>query len=712
MHLKLPFHNKYLISLSLSAIALLIVLAVGALFSNEFQEWELKTLDYRFRLRQGVPMSPAFINIGIDDRSLDALGAWPWDRSLHARMIALLQRMGASVISLDLMFPRPSGSASDQQFIDAARNAGNVVLSTSFILVKSHCFSPEEYADFLAASPGLQHSLRRVESRDENGRICIDLDGMPQAESDLLDDAQFQELLNRDPFVYTGDDDRRRTAALLERFRVPYSLTAPGHLWLANRAIAPIEGLTQAAAGMGHIAAIPDSDGVFRRVALAIDAQKQLFPSLALASVLKYLNVAPEDVIITPGKSILLRNATDPNTRERFDIDIPVDDQLQMLINYPENQIGYSFSDVLEAENDPEKFADWQQDVQGRICLIGYFSTGTGDIGPIPLQTSYFLAYIHSAILNTILTRNFLREVGWPVNLAITATLLVLISILFSKLSPMRFTLVVMLIIIAYLALANQAFQSSGAILAIFHPALTALLSAYSLIILYWYATEERERKYLRSAFKTYVSKQMLDQILDNPGSLALTGKRKEISIMFSDVRKFSTLSDKIEPEVIHRLLNMYFSRMTNIAFKYDGFVDKFIGDGLLCFFGDPIARPDHAMRAVSAAIDMQKAVRELGPELQEKLGLEPIVIRIGINTGYVIVGNMGSAERMEYTVLGSEVNLAQRLEASATPGEIMISDHTYQQVKSFVETRDMGDIHVKGFEKAVKVYEIQLPFE
>ena len=186
----------------------------------------------------------------------------------------------------------------------------------------------------------------------------------------------------------------------------------------------------------------------------------------------------------------------------------------------------------------------------------------------------------------------------------------------------------------------------------------------------------------------------------------------KEVTIMFSDVRKFSTLSDKIEPEVIHRLLNLYFSQMTQIAFKYDGFVDKFIGDGLLCFFGDPIAHKDHALRAVQTAIEMQQVVRELGPIIQQEFGLDPIVIRIGINTGYVIIGNMGSAERMEYTVLGSEVNLAQRLESSATPGEIMISENTYQHIKDQVKVRDMGEIQVKGFERDVKVYEIELPPE
>jgi class 3 adenylate cyclase len=204
----------------------------------------------------------------------------------------------------------------------------------------------------------------------------------------------------------------------------------------------------------------------------------------------------------------------------------------------------------------------------------------------------------------------------------------------------------------------------------------------------------------------------MLTKILENPKSLALQGQRKELTMLFSDIKSFSTLSDKIEPELIHRLLNLYFSRMTNIVFHYDGFVDKFIGDGLLCFFGDPIPHPDHALRAVRAALEMQQEVRVLALQIQENLRLDPIHIRIGINTGYVIVGNMGSSERMDYTVLGSDVNLAQRLEASARPGHIMISERTYQEIQGKIEARKLDKIIIKGFENPVQVYEVVLPFE
>jgi len=711
MSIKLPFQNKYVTSLFLSLFALLTLLFANLLFPQQLREWEEKTVDYRFRLRKPVPNYPNLVNIGIDDKSLDAIGVWPWDRSVHAKMLNLLRQMNAAIVDYDIIFPRKSSPEGDAQFFEAARQANNVILSTPFQLTEQPCFLPAEHADFLAKSPQIGHILEPV-TRQKDGRICIDVDALPEERANLIEDEPYETLIERDPFIYTGQEDRERVETVLQRFHYPFQLAASGKIYHANRAVAPMVELSNAAIGMGHISASPDSDGIFRRVPLVIRVQDKLFPSLAFASVLHYLKVAPEQVEIIPGKYIVLRQAKYPERADVTDIRIPVDDRLQLRVNYPSNQTGYSYSDVLASENDPAAFESWKKEVEGRICSIGYYSTGTGDIGPTPLQTKYFLAFIHPAIMNTILTQNFLHEIGWWGNIGMTMLLLALISLLFPKLSPLRFTLVMIMTVLGYIFLANWLFQTFGVIVGIFHPVLSSMLLAYSLIIVYWYATEERERKHLRSAFKTYVSKQMLDQILQNPGALALSGTRKELTIMFTDVRKFSTLSDKIEPEVIHRLLNMYFIRMTKIAFKYDGFVDKFIGDGLLCFFGDPLPHPDHAMRAVMAGIEMQKAVRELGPEIQEKLGLDPISIRIGINTGYVIVGNMGSAERMEYTVLGSDVNLAQRLEASATPGQVMISHKTHAHLGGTLPVRDMGEIQVKGFEKAVKVYEIELPFE
>ncbi|MDY0091574.1 MAG: adenylate/guanylate cyclase domain-containing protein [Candidatus Vecturithrix sp.] len=711
MILRIPIKNRYIVSILLGFTGLGVILLAEYFFQESFREWEEKTLDYRFRLRKATTLHPAISTIGIEDSSLQKIGTWPWDRSLHGRMVALLKSLGVSLINFDIFFTARSNEPGDSQFIETVRQAGNVILSGPFELIDHPCFTPQEYQVFSRKYPHADAIISALKTQKE-GHICLDFNALSDQQWNDLGQEAGLELLYHTEFAFTGEEDALRLDLFLRTFRYPFSVERSESLWYANRAYLPLQELIRNAAGFGHVSATPDSDGVFRRVPLVIRVQNQFIPHLAFAAVLQYLQVKPENVVIYPGKYIMLVNAHFPETNITKDIRIPVDKRLNLRINFFPSPKAHAFSDVLAAEESPEIAAFWKHEFEGHICTIGYTVSGTGDIGPNPLISNFPLSFIHDAIMNTILTEQFFSELGWGTNVLITALLLTFLGLMAPRLGPYRFTLFLFLCLGIYIGMSIYLFIAHRLILNLLIPVLPSLILGYSLITVYWYATEDRERKQLRSAFKTYVSKQMLTKILENPTSLALQGQRKELTIMFSDIRKFSTLSDRIEPEVVHRLLNMYFNQMTKIAFDYDGFVDKFIGDGLLCFFGDPIFHPDHALRAVQAAIDMQKAVRELGPELQEKLGLDPIVIRIGINTGYVIVGNMGSAERMEYTVLGSDVNLAQRLEASATPGQIMISHKTYEYVKHAIDTREIGEIKVKGFEHPVQVYEVQLPFE
>jgi len=708
---KIPIKNRYLVSLLLGLIAFVIVLLMSGIFKEYFDEWEEKTLDYRFRNRKEIPIYPYISTIGIEQSSLETVGPWPWDRSIHGRMVDLLSDFGASVIFFDIFFPAPSSEAGDAQFIQSVQEAGNVLLASTYELIDHPCFTPREYREFLKQYPKADAILQSLKQEKYNG-ICIDFNALTPEQWNELGQEAALELLYRAEFVFTSEEEEIKFEALREHVQYPFVARHPEKLWYANRALLSLAPLIQASDGVGHVTLSPDSDGVLRRVPLVIQVSDRLIPHLALLAVMRYLHVPPENVEIVPGKYITLHDARFPETGRVTDIKIPVDERAQLRINFLPSWGAHVFAEVLDSEDDQEMYDYWKKELPGHICTVGYIATGTGDMGPNPYESKFPYALAQAAIMNTILTQNFLYEIGDEVTLGITFVLLLGVSLISPKLSPLRFTLFVFLVIAGYMTTAIVLFNLYGIILKLINPVLIVLVLAYTLITTYWYATEERERKQLRSAFKTYVSRQMLEKILDNPESLKLTGQRKEMTIMFSDVRKFSTLSDKIQPEVIHRLLNMYFSRMTEIAFQYDGFVDKFIGDGLLCFFGDPIPHKDHALRAVQAAIEMQQAVRELGPIIQQELKMDPIVIRIGLNTGYVIVGNMGSAERMEYTVLGSEVNLAQRLESSATPGEVMISENTYQHVKDHIEVRDMGEIQVKGFERYIKVYEVNLPFE
>jgi adenylate cyclase len=190
---------------------------------------------------------------------------------------------------------------------------------------------------------------------------------------------------------------------------------------------------------------------------------------------------------------------------------------------------------------------------------------------------------------------------------------------------------------------------------------------------------------------------------MTNPQLIASAGERKELTIMFSDLSGFTKMSSKLSPDRIKALLNEYFEAMIDIAFHYEGTVDKFMGDGLMIFFGDPEPQPDHAARCVRMAIDMQKRIRELGVKWQES-GETPMKARIGINTGVVVVGNMGSERRLSYTVLGSEVNLAQRFEANAPVGGILISKRTNELLNGMFVTRQTN-VQVKGYDEQIEAF-------
>jgi len=227
--------------------------------------------------------------------------------------------------------------------------------------------------------------------------------------------------------------------------------------------------------------------------------------------------------------------------------------------------------------------------------------------------------------------------------------------------------------------------------------------------VIYRYFNEEKEKAVLRKTFEAYFPPTIVKKILENPGRINSGGQKKELTIMFSDIVEFTKYASGVSPDHVQKRLNEYFESMTEIVFNYHGTVDKFIGDGLMVFFGDPEPNPDHALQCVRAAIDMQKKVLEM-KRVWENQGDTPVEIRIGINTGMVVVGNMGSSRRMSYTVLGSAVNLAQRLESNAPVNGILVSQRTYDLVKDHVETGPPREIEVKGFDSCIRVYDVIVP--
>ena len=215
-----------------------------------------------------------------------------------------------------------------------------------------------------------------------------------------------------------------------------------------------------------------------------------------------------------------------------------------------------------------------------------------------------------------------------------------------------------------------------------------------------------REKEQMKQAFVRYVAREVVDEILKNPEQIALTGERREVSVLFCDIRGFTPLSERLSAEDVVALLNEFYTLMIDTVFKHGGTLDKFLGDAVMAVFGAPISRQDHSVRAIWTALAMQAGIQELSQKRVQE-GKEPITVGIGVSAGEAVAGSVGTENRMEYTVIGDRVNLAARLEANASPGQILISQWTYEKVENLVNARSLGYFKVKGKEEEVEVYEV-----
>jgi adenylate cyclase len=215
-----------------------------------------------------------------------------------------------------------------------------------------------------------------------------------------------------------------------------------------------------------------------------------------------------------------------------------------------------------------------------------------------------------------------------------------------------------------------------------------------------------REKEMIKRAFSRYVAREVVEEVLKDPDSLHLKGERREVTILFCDIRGFTTMSEHLDPERVVSLLNDFYTVMIDITFKHDGTLDKFLGDGIMAIFGAPIAHPEHALMSVRAALAMQEGIEALSASRVSR-GHEPLAVGIGINAGEVVAGTVGTEDRMEYTVIGDNVNLASRLGSNAKPGQILVSHRIWELVKERFDVQTRGPLRVKGKDEEVEVYEV-----
>ncbi len=629
---------------------------IGLLFSSVVEPWDARFTDLLFRIRSDMEsFRPAYdstlVHVDINNTSIQQLNSFYLSRQHYAQVVRNLALMDTTAQVYDLIFAAHARQEEDRALIDAVSAAGNVYFGMAFTLTGQEGVSPT-----LAGNGELTRYLAET-----SWQIRLEGDG--------------------------------------------------ASLPVGTRPLGTFPALASVSRGLGFLTIKPDSDGVFRRLPLLVRYRDAFYPSLPFRVACDYFGVTPDRIRLVPGSRLVLQGAVRPGSMgPREDIEIPVDHYGNMVINFlgPWGTMKhYNFSDVLQASRDREELDLWRDELRGKIVLISDVSTGSADLGPVPTDVECPLSSLHTSVLHTILTMSFLTPWSPLQMLALETILFGFVLLIGLRCSGLKFIAGAGAVGLTYLLAVAVAFLQAQWILQVVRPATFVVLSA-GLVTVHRFIDGEKEKAIYRRTLEAYFAPSVVRKIIARPNTLMAVGHKKELTILFSDIVNFTAHSAQLSPEQIQRCLNEYFEQMVEIVFRYKGTVDKYIGDGLMVFFGDPDPQPDHAVQCVLAAIRMQEKVGELRSRWEREGGF-PLQVRVGINTGEVVVGNMGSARRLSYTVLGSAVNLAQRLESSAPPGGILISERTNALVCDRVATRPLGRIALKGISEEVPVHEVVL---
>jgi adenylate cyclase len=347
--------------------------------------------------------------------------------------------------------------------------------------------------------------------------------------------------------------------------------------------------------------------------------------------------------------------------------------------------------------------------IPGAYAFIGFTGTGTTDIGVNPFEEEYMNVGTHAAILNTILQNRFLDKLPLWYSIVLAAVLSILVALIIRNLPPLTTSLVGFAMVLLFLAAASVFFVTTGQFLPMLTPA-AAMFFTVIVITTVKFIETARERAHIRNAFSHYLSADVMNEVLSDPSKLALGGLKKHLTAIFTDVKGFSTISEKMEPEDLVKLLNSYLTEMSNIILDQRGTIDKYEGDAIISFFGAPLDFDDHAARACRAAVRMKKMERILNEHfVEEKLSPGPLLTRVGINTGEMVVGNMGTEKKMDYTMMGNSVNLAARLEGvNKQYGTwLLISEATQVEAGEEFAFRKMDRVRVVGINQPVRLFEL-----
>ncbi len=657
-------YTKKSYAIIVSSIGFVITCLIAFLYF--FQPPVLKQLDfeiYDFFLEKSIDNTPHPIPVilDIDEATLEKYGQWPWSRYRLAKLNEILLENGALAVALDIVLAEED--------------------RTSPLLLKQTLASELDVAiDFIDLPQELY---------DNDAYFAKSLEGKPIVLGSYLRFGENEAFTPEEKAVF----DSAVPKAI--EFQAENAIPAATHLLKPTGITMPLPELAEA----GHLAFFNigmDDDGIARSAQLVVSVDDKIFPSLAvkalmLATKQKSLRVNSDKYGL---KSIVVGRG-----QSSFTVPLSPEGMLNIPYQGPSRTFPYiSAADVLDGTFDTNL-------IKNRIVFIGTSAAGLLDIRATPLDTFFPGVEVHANILDAILTQNFILTPPWIIGLQVLLLFVngLIFTIIFSKVRP-AFTMATLIIFaLLYFGGSWYLYQKDYFISPLWQILLIFILGLGITAFRFWW--EERDKRKLRNIFGRYVSPDVVARIVDQ-GDIKLEGEERELSIMFTDVRGFTSISEKLSPQEVVSLLNSYFTPMTGLVRSAEGTLDKFIGDAIMAFWNAPLTIENHAQKAVQTAINMLEELENINIGIKENYEIE-LNMGVGIHIGPAYVGNMGSTDLTSYTVIGDAVNLASRLEGlcSKFGFRIIISGEVVEKIEN--NAIPVANLRVKGRAIPIEIYTV-----
>ncbi len=656
--------KKHLVRFVLGALCVFLLLGhAGRLWQIPFvSALDAYLYDVRLRLTMPDTLDHSVVIVDIDEKSLGEIGRWPWGRNVLAELVRrLTDDYKVAVVGFDVVFAEPDESSGLKVLEEIGRQ------------------QMKGEAAYQKVLSGLRKSL--------------DYDQL------------FAETLRGRPVVlgyyFSGANRAQQTGAL------PPPVFPAGSFAGAPIPFVSWDGFggnlpefQQAAASGGHFNPLVDFDGSSRRVPLVVSFEGGYYEALSVAVLRTALGNGELRAGIPPGEKMIEWLDV---VSERGDLRIPVDENVSALIPYRGREHSFSYVsavDVINGHISPDQ-------LNGRIVLVGTTAPGLMDLRSTPVGAAYPGVEVHANLIAGMLSGTIKEKPGYVLAVEVVQLLLFggLLASLLPLLSPLRASLLTLVTMFATLGLSLWLWSAANLVLPLASSVLLILL-LYALNMSWGYFVESRAKRQFTELFGQYVPPELVDEMAKNPESYTMEGRTEELTVLFSDIRNFTSLSEGMDPKELTRLMNEYLGAMTDVIRQQRGTLDKYIGDAIMAFWGAPVGDPDNARHAVLTALAMQDALKGLVEPFRLR-GWPELKIGIGVNTGVMTVGDMGSPVRKAYTVMGDAVNLASRLEGITKEYSvgIVVGEATRDLVPD-ITFRELDRVKVKGKDEPVAIYE------